>query len=87
MALRNLDPSSCRNNCKVSLKWSKTLWSLSATPCPLSAFCLWKTLVKRVSLIREARTFENKGNGQRRPTNNNVLIQRSQGPLVPSQRL
>ena len=87
MALRHLDPSYCRNNYKVSLKRSRTLWSLPLSPCPLPAFCLWKTLVKRISLIGEMRTLENKGNSQRRPTNNNVLSKHSRGPLVPSQRL
>ena len=35
---------------KWGLKWSRTIWSLPPNPkprpCPLPAFCLWKTLKK-----------------------------------------
>ena len=55
--------------------------------CLLPAFCLWKTLVKRTSLIREIRNAETKENSLRRLNNSNVVIKHSQGPLVLSQGL
>jgi len=36
---------------------------------------------KRISLIREMRTYENRGKQSRRPNNNNVVIKHSQGRL------
>ena len=44
----------------VSLKQSRTLWSF-LTPCPPPAFCLWKNLSQRISLIREVRKCRSKG--------------------------
>ena len=40
---------------------------------------------QRTSLIREVRNVETKENSQKRLNNNNVVIKRSEGPLVLSQ--
>ena len=47
------------------------------------AFGLRKNFSQRLSLIGEMRNAETRGNSQRKPNNNNVLIKNSQGPLVP----
>ena len=44
----------------VDLKQSRTLRFLPHTPCPLSAFCLWKTSVKNKFNQRNER-YRNKG--------------------------
>ena len=48
--------------------------------CPLSAFYLWKTLVKE--LIREVRNANTKKNSQRRLNNNNVVIKHCGSPVA-----
>ena len=43
-----------------------------------------ENISQRISLIKEIRHTETKENSPRRPSNNNVVIKHSQGPLVPS---
>ena len=52
-----------------------------------SAFCLRKTWVKKISLIREVRNAETKESSQRKLNNNNTATKHSQGPLALSQGL
>ena len=64
--------------------------SLPPPACPLqSSTCLLylENFIQRISLIREVRNVETKGNNQRRLDNNNVVIEHSQGPLALSQGL
>ena len=58
-------------------------------PPPTSSACLLsvESFSQRVSLIREVRNAETKENSQRRPNNNQVVIEHSQGHLILSQEL
>ena len=60
---------------------------LALLPFPLPAFCVVENFSQRVSLIREMRKAETKGNSQRRPDNNDVVVKCSQGSLVSCQGL
>ena len=73
----------CKKTTMCFLKQSRTLWSCPLSPRP--AFCLWKNLSQKISLIREVRKCRNKGNNQSKP--NSSVIKQSQGPSVPLQRL
>ena len=53
----------------------------------LPVFCLWKTLVKKISLTREVTNVETKENNQRRLNNNNAVLKHGQGLLVFFQEL
>ena len=61
---------------------------LAPPPPTMSSACLLpvENFSQRISLVREVRNAETKGNCQRR-LNNNVVIKHSQGPLVLSQGL
>ena len=48
----------------------------------LPVFCLWKTLVKKISLTREVTNVETKENNQSRLNNNNAVLKHGQGLLV-----
>ena len=71
----------------VFLKQSRALWSSPLTM--YSAYFLSvDNFSQRVSLIREVRNAETKGDSLRRQNiNNNVVMKHSQGPLVLSQGL
>ena len=65
----------------VGVEQSRTLWSLTT---PMSSACLLsvENFSQRISVIREGRNVETKGNSQRRLNNKSVIIKHSQGPLV-----
>ena len=67
------------------LRWWRTLCSMPYIWYFLPAFCLWKILVKVVSLSENYKCHIAKENCQRTWNNNNVVIKHRQGPVVPPQ--
>ena len=59
---------------------------LAPPPATMFSACLLsvENFSQRISLVREVRNVETKENSQRRLNNKNVVIKRSQGPLVLS---